>query len=37
MSQYFDVIIPIINKGYYKEKINLIKETINYYVKKSKY
>ena len=37
MSQYFDIIIHIINKGYYKENINLIKETTNYYGKKSKY
>ena len=37
MNKNFYVFIHIINKGYYKENINLIKETTNYYGKKSKY
>ncbi len=37
MSKYFDVIIPIIDKKKYKKNSNWIKETTNYYVKKSKY
>ena len=37
MNKNFYVFIHIINKGYYKENINIIKDTINYYGKKSKY